>query len=162
MHYKCPNPGRVRAKSELRTISMMSLPAKLCVAIAGTAVVLSGCVHTPPGTSVEVALAKKPELVRLPESPKIADKRESSKVAPVEPTLPADNKTEKIADAYTRGGFCMEAGKDQEAIAAFQEAVALDPTFTDAWQNLAVLYEKSGDQKRALEAFRRSKKIARQ
>src|SRR5687767_13508646 len=27
----------------------------------------SGCVHTPPGTSVEVALARKPEIVKMPE-----------------------------------------------------------------------------------------------
>jgi Flp pilus assembly protein TadD len=140
----------------------MILPAKLCVGFVGTALALSACVHTPPGTSVEVALAKKPELVRLPQAPQLAAKPDAPKMPAVEPTLPADNKTEKIAEAYTRGGFCMEAGKDQEAIAAFQEAVTLDPTFTDAWQNLALLYEKTGDQKRAVEAFRKSKKIARQ
>ena len=56
----------------------------------------------------------------------------------------------------------MTTGKDDEAIAAFQEAVKIDPTFTDAWQRLAMLYEKKGDNKRAIDAFRRSKKIASQ
>ena len=50
----------------------------------------------------------------------------------------------------------------REAIKAFEEAVKADPKFTEAWQNLAVLYEKVGDEKKAVEAFRRSKKIASQ
>ena len=56
----------------------------------------------------------------------------------------------------------MNAGKDDEAIAAFLEAVKIDPTFAEAWQRLAALYEKKGDNKRAIDAFRKSKKIASQ
>jgi len=51
----------------------------------------------------------------------------------------------------------MSAGKDDEAVAAFQEAVRIDPTFTEAWQHLAALYEKKGDNKKAIDAFRKSK-----
>ena len=43
-----------------------------------------------------------------------------------------------------------------------EEAVKLDPTFSEAWEDLAVLYEKTGDAKKALEAFRKAKKLARQ
>jgi len=41
----------------------------------------------------------------------------------------------------------------REAIAAFQEAVRIDPAFNEAWQKLAILYEKKGDSKKALDAF---------
>jgi Tfp pilus assembly protein PilF len=67
-----------------------------------------------------------------------------------------------VAEAFSRGEFCLNTGKDEEAIAAFQEAVKIDPTFTEAWQRLAVLYEKKGDNQKAIEAFRRSKKVASQ
>ena len=56
----------------------------------------------------------------------------------------------------------MKAGKDEEAIAAFREAVQIDPNFTEAWGNLAILFEKAGQEKLAMEAFRKSKKIASQ
>jgi Tfp pilus assembly protein PilF len=39
--------------------------------------------------------------------------------------------------------------------------VKLDPGFTDAWNNLALLYEKTGHEKKAIEAFKKAKKIAR-
>jgi len=114
--------------------------------------------HVAPGQSLGVALARKPELVRLPAPPP----------APVTVTrtpmpdagLPKSDNTARVAEAFSRGEFCMNAGKDDEAISAFQEAVKIDPTFTDAWQRLAALYEKKGDNKRAIEAFRKSKKVA--
>jgi tetratricopeptide (TPR) repeat protein len=136
-----------------------SLLAFLAAALSGA------CVHTPPGTSVEVALARKAEVVRLPPPPPSAIVHTQSPAPgqtarPVEPELPSSNKVELVADAYTRGQFCMKTGKDEEAIAAFEETVKLDPGFTDAWQSLAMLYEKTGQEKKALEAFRKSKKVA--
>jgi len=115
--------------------------------------------HVAPGESLNVALAQKPELVRMPAPPQPV-------VTAAAPQPPADlGKSDNIsqaADAFSRGEFCMNAGKDDEAISAFQEVVKIDPTFTEAWQRLAALYEKKGDNKRAIEAFRRSKKIAAQ
>ncbi len=134
---------------------MPSLLFRIFIVAAGLA--LCSCVHTPPGTSVELALAKKAEVIRLPTPPP----SEVAKTRGVEPALPEDDTVEKVADAYTRGQFCMKAGKDPEAITAFEEAVKLDPSFTDAWQNLAILYEKGGNSKKSMEAFRRSKKIAK-
>lgn len=130
--------------------------------------VLAGCAvtHTPPGTSVEVALAKKGELVKLPApalSPGSASAGSGVNVPAVEPPMPEkDALTEKVAEAYSRGIFCLRAERDVEAVEAFEEAVKLDPTFTDAWENLAALYEKAGDPKKALEAFKKAKKLARQ
>ena len=132
--------------------SSLRFPAAAVLALA-----FAACVHTPPGTSVEVALAKKPELVNLPAPPPPPP----GTYAAVEPPLP-DSRTEAIADAFTRGNFCMRTGNDAEAIAAFEEVLLIDPSFTEAWQNLAILYEKTGDSKKAMEAFRRSKKMAKQ
>jgi len=141
------------------------------------ALLAGACVHTPPGTSVEVALAKKPELVRLPAPPPPvvepgsvvasigsgpgtgSSTGTSVNVPAVEPALP-DNQVERVAEAYTRGQFCMQAGKDEEAIVAFEEVVRIDPTFFDGWSNLALLYEKVGNEEKAVEAFRKSKKVA--
>ena len=41
---------------------------------------------------------------------------------------------------------------DDEAIAAFEETVHIDPTHQEAWQHLAVLYEKTGSGKKAVDA----------
>jgi tetratricopeptide (TPR) repeat protein len=128
----------------------------------------AGMVHTPPGTAVDVALARRPVLVRMPLSPASASVRATTaaapggaKVAAVEPDLPRNDNVDRVADAYSRGNFCMQAGNDVDAIAAFEETVKIDPTFTEAWQNLAALYEKRGDEKKAVEAYRRAKKLAK-
>ena len=121
------------------------------------------CVHTPPGTSVEIALAKKAELVRLPAPPppppgQVA--RSGVRVPAVEPDLPTSDTVERVADAYSRGQFSMKTGNDEDAIQAFLEVVAIDPKFSDAWHNLAALYEKTGQDEKALDAFRKSKNTA--
>jgi len=119
--------------------------------------------HVPPGQSLAVAMARKPDLVRLPSAPPSAPiARVQDRIPVVEPDLPASDNTSRVAEAFSRGEFCLNTGKDEEAIAAFQEAVKIDPTFTEAWQRLAVLYEKKGDNQKAIEAFRRSKKVASQ
>jgi tetratricopeptide (TPR) repeat protein len=145
---------------------------KPCAAIFLVALALSGaaCTHTPPGTSVELALAKRASVVRLPAPPPTPAQLASTQptgplpggVQP-EPGLPEqDPKLDRVAEAYSRGTFCLQAGRDDEAIAAFEDAVRLDPRFTEAWSNLAVLYEKTGQEQKAIEAFKKAKKIARQ
>ena len=125
--------------------------------------------HTPPGTSVEIALAKKAQLIRLPVAPEsiaLAHAGNGSRniyVPPVEPELPVmSDRVEAEAEAFTRGKFAMADGQDAEAIAAFEETVHIDPAHQEAWQNLAMLYEKTGSAKKAVAAFRRSKDLARQ
>ena len=124
-------------------------------------VALTACVHTPPGTSVQVALAKKAELIRLP-GPPPGSVAANGRSAVIEPELPGSSMTDRVAEAFSRGQFCMQAGKDAEAIAAFEQAVKIDPGFTEAWQHLAILYEKTGQEKKALDAFRKARKVAQQ
>ena len=129
--------------------------------LAVLALAPAACVHTPPGTSVNVALAKKAELVRLP-GPPPGVAAVNGKLPVIEPELPGNSTAERGAEAFSRGQFCMEAGRDAEAISAFEEAVKIDPGFTEAWQRLAILYEKTGQEKKALDAFRRARKVAQQ
>jgi Flp pilus assembly protein TadD len=106
------------------------------------------------------ALARKPDLVRMPAPPQKAAAPASAAVSATD--LKKSDDASRVAEAFSKGEFCMSAGNDDEAIKAFQEVVRLDPTFSEAWQRLAALYEKKGDSKKALDAFRRSKKIASQ
>ena len=110
---------------------------------------------------MNVALAKKAELVRLP-GPPPGSVAADGRSAIIEPELPGNSTMERVAEAFSRGQFCMQAGKDPEAIAAFEEAVKIDPSFNEAWQHLAILYEKTGQEKKALEAFRHARKVAQQ
>lgn len=74
--------------------------------------------------------------------------------------LPAGGATaESVADAYTRGTFAMQAGQNAEAITALEEAVKLDPDFTDAWGKLAILYQKEGQSAKATDAFKKAKRL---
>jgi tetratricopeptide (TPR) repeat protein len=133
-------------------------------ALASTSIFLVACAnlkitHVPPHQSLNVALARPAELVRPAPAP-VLTHGPSGPV--VEPDLPGNSTVERVAEAYSRGEFCLGVGKDDEAIAAFEEAVKIDPVFTEAWQQLAMLYEKKGEAKKAIEAFRRSKKVAQQ
>jgi tetratricopeptide (TPR) repeat protein len=77
-----------------------------------------------------------------------------------EPGLPeATEAANKVADAYTRGTFAMQAGQNAEAIVALEEAVKLDPNFTDAWTKLVKLYERTGNNAKAAEAYKKLKQL---
>ena len=69
---------------------------------------LAACVHTPPGTSVKVALAQKAELVRIPGPP--PGSVAAGRSAIIEPELPGNSTMERVAEAFSRGQFCMQAG----------------------------------------------------
>jgi len=146
-------------------------PFAKVIGLASIALALGGCshlklTHIPPGESMNAALAKKAELVRLPvTTPEPGTVAPGGRVAhggvpAVEPELPGTSVDERVAEAYSRGEFCLGAGKEDEAISAFEEAVKIDPAFTQAWHHLAMLYEKQGKSKKALEAFRQAKKFA--
>lgn len=67
--------------------------------------------------------------------------------------------SEKVAEAYSRGTFAMQAGQGAEAIKALEETVQIDPDFTDAWGKLAILYQKDGQSLKATEAFKKAKRL---
>jgi Tfp pilus assembly protein PilF len=53
----------------------------------------------------------------------------------------------------------MQSGQNAEAIAAFENAVHLDPNFADAWTKLVKLYERTENPKKAAEAYKRLKQL---
>lgn len=145
---------------------------KVHCTITFAALALCGCnaiVHTPPRTSVEIALAKKPELVRLASAPTAPETamsvkpeprlttRRSVYVTPVEPELPTNDRIEAVADTFTRGKDALLLGKNADAIKAFEESTTLDPQFKEAWENLAVAYEADGQPEKAKAALEHAK-----
>jgi len=138
----------------------------ICAATA-----LAGCaefVHVPPGTSVEIALAKKPEVLRMPAPPPGAlamsgkPRVRDLNLPEPEQGLPTSDSVTAVAEAFTRGNTAMEQGHTADAISAFQQAVQIDPKFGEAWQKLAMAFEKAGKPDKAKEAYRHSKELAQQ
>jgi hypothetical protein len=132
--------------------------------------------HVRPGQSARAALAGNDAPPPSPEEMPTVD----TGIAPVVPgtspnpdpqnplpglptetgPLPTGGATaESVADAYTRGTFAMQAGQNAEAITALEEAVKLDPDFTDAWGKLAILYQKDGQSAKATDAFKKAKRL---
>jgi tetratricopeptide (TPR) repeat protein len=133
----------------------MKFALSICPALMA-GILLAGCVsirHVPPGESLNEAYAKKGQLVALPAPP--------PQVLPVAaaqaPVLPSSVHTEKVADAYTLGNLCLQQGRFPEAIAAYEAALKEDPTFAEAWNNLAIAYQDLGQDDKAMEAFRKYK-----
>jgi tetratricopeptide (TPR) repeat protein len=51
------------------------------------------------------------------------------------------------------GAALVGLGEKEQAVAALETAVRLDPSFKQAWQNLGTLYQQTGDQAKASAAF---------
>ena len=137
----------------------MKIHALFCICATLTAGgLLAGCAsikHVPPGQSLSAALARKPDLVALPAPPPPAIAANQPEAG--QPPLP---QTEKVADAFTLGNLCMQQNRYPEAIAAYEQAVKADPTFGEAWNNLAIAYQNVGQDDKAMAAFRKYKMVA--
>jgi tetratricopeptide (TPR) repeat protein len=137
----------------------MSTRAAIPAALLAAAL-LAGCAyvkHVPPGQSLSEAMAKKAQLVMLPAPPPqpasvIAEKNAAAQ----SPVL----QQEKVADAFTLGNLCLQQGRYKDAITAYESALKEDPSFAEAWNNLAIAYQDSGQADKAMEAFRKYKMVA--
>ncbi|MEQ1851368.1 MAG: tetratricopeptide repeat protein [Chthoniobacteraceae bacterium] len=89
--------------------------------------------------------------------PTPARSRTTSHAHPAKGLSTGANATERAAEIYGRGSFAMQVGQNEEAIAAFEQALKLAPDFAEAWGRLAVLYLKEGKSAKAVEAFRKAK-----
>lgn len=63
-------------------------------------------------------------------------------------------------ELYERGVDLFSAGKHDEAIAAYRQALALDETFVDALHGLAMAYAEKGDLGAAIAAAKRITELA--
>lgn len=147
----------------MNTRALLLLPG-LSVCMAA---LLPGCAyikHVPPGQSLSAAMAKKAELVALPAPPPqppqpVAAISPEALSVPPSPNMP-DPETEAVADAFTLGNLCLQQGRYADAIAAYQDAVKRDPSFADAWNKLAIAYQNSGQDAKAMAAFKMYKSVA--
>jgi Flp pilus assembly protein TadD len=144
----------------------------LLVAIAASFVASCAAVHrVPPGQAVAFAMAKKADLVTMPPQTRPAASAPSATRAgadaggaaaahpePELPTLSSD--VEKVADSFTLGNLHMEQGQYADAITAYQQALKVNPNFAEAWSKLAVAYQNAGQDKKALEAYRKYKTLS--
>ncbi len=62
-------------------------------------------------------------------------------------------------ECYFRGVDLFASGKHDEAIRAYEQALAMDPAYTDALHGLAQSYAAKGELDRAIEAARRIAEI---
>lgn len=135
------------------------------LAAAGFAAAGCGYVHhVPPGQSVAFSMAKKADLIATPPEPpqQISSAPQLTGTAAVPPpALPEQvSEMERVADKFTLGNLCMEQGRYAEAITAYEAALQINPNFADAWSKLAVAYQNTGQDKKALEAFRKYKNVS--
>jgi tetratricopeptide (TPR) repeat protein len=137
----------------------MKLRAAIPLFSALAATFLAGCAyikHVPPGQSLSEALAEKPQLVLLPAPPAPPPQPAAGPVA----SQPSTLLTEKVADSFTLGNLCLQQGRYPDAIAAYETALKADPAFAEAWNNLAIAYQNSGQDEKAMAAFRKYKMVA--
>jgi len=146
---------------------LASLWPPMCALVA--ALSLCGCgaqfTHVKPGESAYLSLAPKPSIVGGTEPLSAVGAGPASRLAggrgPVielHPPLPSRSGAPGPADIFGTGDFAMQTGQDREAIAAFEDLVRRQPQAGDAWTKLAVLYERVGDTKSAIRAFKEAKK----
>jgi len=116
---------------------------------------LTGCsgvkfTRVTPGESVEIALAKK------------ATARPTPTPAPyaiVQGGEMPGKSLEEIEDSFALGNFCLEGGKNEEAIGAFEKVVKLDPSYAEAWNKLSTAYQNAGKKEKADEAMKKFKAL---
>lgn len=136
---------------------------------------LIGAQETPATTQIQSTAEMPPGAFPTPAEPLPAGKIPSNQQPltlpqisplpdiPPAPALPASNdSSNKVASAYTRGSVAMQAGSNAEAIAGFEEAVKLDPNFSDAWSKLVVVYTKEGNTAKATAAYKKAKALGQQ
>ena len=58
-------------------------------------------------------------------------------------------------ELFDLGVDLVAEGKHEEAVKKYEEAVALDPEFADAWQGLALALNDLGRHERAIEAAKK-------
>ncbi len=133
------------------------------IALVAIPALLTGCAswkftHVPPGQSVEVALAKRAVPVEQAAT-KIPTLNAEPAAEPTHTTANMDG-VATVSDYFTLGCLFMEQGNYADATGAFEDALKLDPGYSEAWNKLAICYQNSGQQEKAIETFRKSKALS--
>lgn len=64
--------------------------------------------------------------------------------------------TQSDLDWYEKGNALRVLGRHAEAIRCYEEAIALDDRFADAWGNMGVCYGQMGNHQKARECLQRA------
>jgi tetratricopeptide (TPR) repeat protein len=64
--------------------------------------------------------------------------------------------SQEARDHYNRGVIYQSQGKSEEAIAEYQQAIALDPQYGWAWSNLGNIWLSLGKAKEAIECYQQA------
>lgn len=70
---------------------------------------------------------------------------------------------DRRSDAKAQVAFGIrvaQSGLWKEALFRFRRAVELDPSYAAAWNNLAIVYEQTGEHDKAKEAYERALRLA--
>jgi tetratricopeptide (TPR) repeat protein len=121
--------------------------------------------HVPPGNSAQIALAKR--AIPVDPLPDISAQKGTGSngavqgIPAMEPDLPSQGvSTERVIDFFNAGNASLDQGKNDEAIAAFQKVIKLNPGFEEAWIKLALCYQNSGQEQKAVETLKRYKAVS--
>jgi tetratricopeptide (TPR) repeat protein len=96
--------------------------------------------------------AEKPAADRSKPPSDLATPRPEKKQAPA--AAPAANKSQAAAEAYQRGNAKLLGGALPEAIAAFSEAVRLNPSDAQSQRGLGMAYAQAGNAGQAVRHFK--------
>lgn len=73
--------------------------------------------------------------------------------APAVPAAAGDNARDRAKEQVEFGIKVAQNGLWKEAAYRWEKAVELDPTYSAAWNNLAIAYEQQGDFEKAQKAY---------
>lgn len=104
-----------------------------------------------PKPAVEKPVTEKVRTASEPATPK--PEKKLAEVAPPA-AKPAGNKAQEAAEAYQRGNAKLLSGALPEAIAAFSEAVKLNPKDAQSQRGLGLAYAQSGNAAQAVRHLR--------
>jgi tetratricopeptide (TPR) repeat protein len=104
-----------------------------------------------PKPAVEKPVAEKAKAPSEPAAP-TPEKKQAEAAAPA--AQPATNRTQEAAEAYQRGNAKLLNGALPEAIAAFSEALKLNPKDAQSQRGLGMAYAQSGNAAQAVRHFK--------
>jgi hypothetical protein len=167
-----------RACFEFNREQLMNVRYPLSILAAASSVLTgAGCgnaqfTHVKPGQSARMAvliqtapIAQQRKLLAKPGSPTRKSPEHYAEIEALALDVPAPGLPDanppvaQAAELFARSGTAVRAGQTGEAILALEEAVHIDPAFTDAWSQLANLYQNAGQAAKANEASKKARDL---
>ncbi|NEQ38648.1 MAG: tetratricopeptide repeat protein [Okeania sp. SIO3I5] len=91
---------------------------------------------------------KKYDVIRESDPPSTSEKAKPTSDVPLIPPVQFSQLVSK--DSYNKGLAYYKQGEYQQALAAYNQAIRLNPKFADAYYNRAIVYDDLGEYEKAL------------